>query len=82
MIGSCGATLSNQSAAAVVQIAVSFPQVLSKAPTSITLTPTSSSNVSGSATAANLTQYGFTLQWTVAAAGASTWLGTYQTVGN
>jgi hypothetical protein len=65
-----------------VQIAVAFPQALSKAPTSITLTPTTSSNVSGSASAISLSQTGFTLQWTVAAAGASTWLGSYQTVGN
>ena len=82
VVGPCGASLSNQSAGAVVQIAVAFPQALSKAPTSITLTPTTSSNVSGSASAISLSQTGFTLQWTVAAAGASTWLGSYQTVGN
>ncbi|MGH2505548.1 MAG: hypothetical protein ACRDID_23805 [Ktedonobacterales bacterium] len=82
VVGSCGASLSNQSGGATVQIAVSFPQQLSKAPTSITLAPTSSSNVSGAASASARTQTGFVLQWTVAANGASTWLGSYQTVGN
>ncbi|HKT37363.1 MAG TPA: hypothetical protein VJR48_03270 [Ktedonobacterales bacterium] len=82
VVGACGASLSNQSAGAVVKIAVSFPQQLAKAPTSISLSATSSSNVSGSASATALTQVGFVLQWTVAAAGASTWLGSYQTVGN
>jgi len=82
VVGPCGAALSNQSAGATVKIAVSFPQQLARAPTAISLAATSSSNVSGSASATALTQMGFVLQWTVAANGASTWLGSYQTVGN
>jgi hypothetical protein len=80
-VGSCGATVGNQSAGATVAAAVNFKTVLAKAPTSILLTPTSTSNASG-ATYGNLTVYGFTLSWTVPAAGATTWIGTYRTVGN
>jgi hypothetical protein len=80
-VGSAGATFSNCSAGATVAVQVNFKTVLAKAPTSITLTPTATNNASGAA-ASNLTVYGFTLSWTVPAAGASTWLGTYQTVGN
>jgi hypothetical protein len=79
--GPCGASLSNQSASAVMKVAVPFPYPLSKTPTGITLTPTSTSNVSGSASATSITNLGFVLNWTVAANGASTWLGTYLTVG-
>ena len=82
VVGPAGASVSNQSAGAVVKIAVAFPQQLAKAPTAITLTPTTTSNVSGSASATSLTQQGFVLQWTVAANGASTWLGSYLTAGN
>jgi hypothetical protein len=80
-VGYCGATLANQSAGATVGVAINFKTVLAKAPTSIVLTPSATSNA-GTASAANLSVYGFTLQWTVPAAGATTWLGTYQTVGN
>ena len=31
---------------------------------------------------ANLTVYGFTLTWTAPSSGATSWLGTYETVGN
>lgn len=82
VFGSCGASLTNQSAGGVVQITVPFPQALSAVPSSITLTPTTTSNVSGSASVASKTKFAFVLQWTAAAAGATTWLGTYQTVGN
>ncbi len=82
VVGPCGASLPNMTAGAIVKIAVPFPQALARTPTSVTLTPTASSNVTGAATATSLTQTGFTLQWTVTSNGATTWLGGYQTVGN
>ncbi|HEV2235678.1 MAG TPA: hypothetical protein VGR57_03365, partial [Ktedonobacterales bacterium] len=79
--GACGLQMSNQSAGATVSVVINFKQVLAQAPTSITLAPTSQSNVS-SVGAANLSVYGFTLNVVVNAAGNVAWVGTYQTVGN
>jgi hypothetical protein len=80
-VGSAGATFSNVSAGATVGVRVNFKTVMAAAPSGITLSVTGSSNASG-ATAAAIDKYGFTLQWTAPAAGASSWIGTYQTVGN
>jgi hypothetical protein len=80
-VGSCGATFSNVAAGGTVAIRVNFKTVLAKAPSSITLTVTGQSNTSG-VTATGIDVYGFTLQWTAPASGASSWIGTYQTVGN
>ncbi len=80
-VGSCGATFSNVSAGGTVAIQVNFKTVLAKAPTSVTVTVTGSSNASSIA-AVNPTIYWFTLQWTAPAAGATSVIGTYQTVGN
>jgi hypothetical protein len=77
----CGATIGNQSAGGAVAVAVAFPYPLSRVPASITLTPTTTANVSGSASATSISKTGFTLSWTVNAAGATTWLGSYLTVG-
>jgi hypothetical protein len=79
--GACGLSMSNQSAGATVSVVVNFKQVLAQAPSSITLTATSQSNVT-SVGYANLSVYGFTLNVVVNAAGNVSWLGTYQTVGN
>lgn len=79
--GPCGATFSNVSAGATVQVSVPFPMTLAKVPGAVTLTQTSASNATGAA-AVNLSETGFVLQWTVPAAGATTWLGSYATVGN
>jgi hypothetical protein len=79
--GACGLSMSNQTAGATVGVVVNFKQVLAQAPTSVTLTATSSSNVT-SVGFANLSVYGFTLNVVVNAAGNVSWLGTYQTVGN
>jgi hypothetical protein len=79
--GACGLTMSNQSAGATVAVVVNFKQVLSQAPSSISLSPASQTNVT-SFTYANLSVYGFTLQVVVNAAGNVSWIGTYQTVGN
>ncbi|HEX9036964.1 MAG TPA: hypothetical protein VF808_08240 [Ktedonobacterales bacterium] len=79
--GPCGATIGNQSAGGAVAISIPFPYPLSRTPSSITLTPTTTAHVTGSATATNITATGFTLNWTETAAGATTWLGSYLTVG-
>jgi hypothetical protein len=80
-VGSCGATFSNVTAGATVGVRVNFKTVLAKVPSSITLTPTGTSNAN-TPTTANLDLYGFTLQWVAPAAGATSWIGTYQTMGN
>lgn len=80
-VGPCRATFSNCSAGATVAVVVPYGVVLAKAPTSVTITVTGSSNASG-AVAVSPTIYGFTLQWTVPASGATSVIGTYQTVGN
>ncbi len=80
-VGACGLVLQQQTAGSTVSVVINFKQVLAQAPTSITLTATSQSNVSGVA-ASLLSVYGFTLSITVAANGAVSWMGTYQTVGN
>jgi len=69
-----GAAFSNQSAGATVKVVCSFGVTLAKTPTSITLNGTASNASSVSAT--SITQTGFTLQWTVPAAGATSWVGT------
>jgi hypothetical protein len=80
--GPCGATFSNEAAGGTVAVVVQFPGTCVKAPTSITLTPTGTTNVSGSASATGLTETGFTLTWHTVAAGATSWIGSYLTVGN
>jgi hypothetical protein len=80
-VGSAGATFSNVSAGGTVAVRVNFKTVLAKAPSSITLTATGQSNTSG-VTFANADLYGFTLTWTAPASGATSWIGTYETVGN
>ena len=81
VVGSAGASFSNVAAGGTVAVVVSFPGTLAKAPTSVTLVPTGTTNASG-ASATNLSKTGFTLQWTAPSAGATSWIGTYQTVGN
>ena len=80
-VGSCGATFSNAASGGTVAVRVNFKSVMATPPSSITLTPTAQSNASGVGVA-SVDSYGFTLQWTASAAGATSWLGTYQTVGN
>ncbi len=60
---------------------VGFPVILTNAPTSVTLTAISSSNANAPVVGA-ITQYGFLLSWSSAAAGQSFWYGYYLTVGN
>jgi hypothetical protein len=80
-VGACGDTFSNCSAGATVGVQVNFKTVMAHVPASVTLNVTGSSNASA-ISAVNPTIYGFTLQWTATAAGASSVIGTYQTVGN
>lgn len=63
-------------------IAVNFKTRMTNVPSSITLTPTVTNNITGSATAANITIDGFLLTWISTAAGFTRWFGTYETVGN
>lgn len=77
----CGAAFSNQSAGAVVRIVVPWGAVLAKAPTSVTLSNLLSTNAS-SITAGSPTIYGFTLSWTVTAAGATSVTCNATSVGN
>jgi hypothetical protein len=79
--GPCGLTLGNQAGGNTVSQAVAFPMELSRTPSSINLSPSSTNNVSGSASATNITKFGFTLNWTVNLSGSTTWLGSYTTVG-
>ena len=79
VVGDCGATIPNSTAGATCAVRVPFPGQLSKVPT-VSLSVTSSSNAS-SVTATNITIYGFTLQWTSPAAGATTVLATYTAQG-
>jgi hypothetical protein len=81
VVGPCGAAFSNEVAGGTVAVMVPFPGQLAKAPTSVTLTVIAQSNTS-SVQATNLTNYGFTLTWTVPSTGATSWRGTYTTVGN
>ena len=77
----CGATLSNQAAGGAVKIVVPWGAVLAKAPTSVTLANVVSSNASA-ISATSPTIYGFTLQWTATAAGATSVSATATSVGN
>lgn len=77
-----GAAFSNCVASDVVGVYVNFKTHMTTAPSSITLTSTATTNVSGSASATNITKDGFFLQWAVLANGLSKWIGTYTTVGN
>jgi hypothetical protein len=79
--GPCGLTLGNQAGGNTVSQAVAFPMELSRVPSSITLTPSATNNVAGSASANSITKFGFTLNWTVNLSGSTTWLGSYTTVG-
>jgi hypothetical protein len=76
-----GAVLNAATAAQTMSVMVAFPYPLSRVPSSITLTPTTTNNISGSASASNITNTGFRLNWTATNAGATTWLGSYLTVG-
>lgn len=76
-----GATLTNQAAGATVNIIVPWGAALAKAPTSVSLSGVTSSNASGiSVTAQGI--YGFTLSWTVTAAGSTSVSATATSVGN
>lgn len=61
---------------------IQFPGVLTQAPTSVTLTASSQSNIT-SVSASNLTQYGFQFNMVVtSSASPGSWVGTYLTNGN
>lgn len=77
----CGATLSNQAAGATVNIIVPWGAALSKTPTSVTLSNVTSTNASG-ISAGSPSIYGFTLTWTVTAAGATSVSALATSVGN
>lgn len=80
--GGCGDLKFGAGAAATAQVWVSFRTKMQNVPSSITLSPTSTTNVTGSATATGITLYGFILNWTTTASGTTAWFGTYMTVGN
>ena len=77
----CGATLTNQSAGAQVNIIVPWGAALARTPTSVTLSGVASSNASGIGVTAQ-SKYGFTLSWTVTAAGSTSVSATATSVGN
>jgi hypothetical protein len=61
---------------------VNFKTIMVNAPTSITFSNTSNTNIGAGPTAANITIYGFRMFVQSAAGGAAYWVGTYQTNGN
>jgi hypothetical protein len=77
----CGATFTNETGGATVRIVVPWGAVLAKAPTSVALSSVGSTNAS-SITANTPTIYGFTLQWTVTAGGATAVSAVATSVGN
>lgn len=76
--GVCGRSDNGCTAGDTVRVMVQFRAQQLNAPTSVTLTTTSSTNAN-TPSVSNITVYGFLLSWTVPANGASTWYGTYQT---
>lgn len=79
--GQCGAQFQATGAGQVFMVDVTFGTTASSAPTSITLSPISATNMTGVGVS-NLSTQGFTLFWTSNAAGACAWHGIYTTVGN
>ena len=80
VVGGCGASYPNSTAGATCSAWVPFPGVLAQVPSSITLSITGSSNAS-SIQATEATKYGFSLQWTTPANGATSVIGTYSAQG-
>jgi hypothetical protein len=79
VVGPAGAAFSNEAAGGFVGVVVSFPGVLPAVPSNVLLTPTGLLNATAAGTD-GITRYGFRLHWTAVAAGATAWIGTYQTV--
>ena len=79
--GFCGDTFFNMTAGNTTSCATPFRTVMTKAPTSITLTTVQTTNASG-AFATSLSVYGFILQWTVPGNGVTLYYAYYQTNGN
>jgi hypothetical protein len=82
-VGYCGGSFSNAATGQTFGPTVNFKQVLSAAPTSITLSVDSGGTANANALAAGiLSVYGFNMGWNAPSAGLSYWHGRYQTNGN
>lgn len=80
-IGQSGMTFNNAVAGSQVAVTVNFQTQMSAAPSSVTLTPIHNVNTSA-ITVTDITNAGFTVQWTPTANGTSTYIFSYQPVGN